>query len=192
MQLIFATTNANKVLEVRSLLPSYYTISSLSDIGYNKELPETSDTIEGNSRQKAEVLSAELGLSCFAEDTGLIIDGLEGRPGVYSARYAGSDARYEDNVAKVLNEMIGIANRRARFKTVITYYNAGKSVQFTGICEGQIIDKPKGESGFGYDPIFIPEGCNQTFAEMRLIDKNQYSHRKKALEKFILYLKQKE
>ena len=189
MTLIFATSNANKVREVASLLPEGMTVQSLSDIGWTQELPETRDTIEGNSLQKAEYLAQHTGLTCFAEDTGLIIDALDGRPGVYSARYAGPDAAYQDNVNKVLAEMEGLTDRKARFKTVITYFTDGKYVQFTGLCEGAILTAPRGGEGFGYDPIFAPDGCNLSFAEMRLNEKNVFSHRKKALEQFLQYLK---
>jgi len=189
MNLIFATSNAHKVKEIASVLPAGYAVQSLKDIGFTEELPETRDTIEGNSLQKAEYLAEKLGVTCFAEDTGLEIEALEGRPGVYSARYAGPGAAYGDNVNKVLGEMQGLANRRARFKTVITYFSGGKYVQFTGVCEGTILTVPRGAEGFGYDPIFVPDGCNLSFAEMRLEEKNLYSHRKKAVEAFLGYLK---
>ena len=228
MNLIFATSNAHKVKEIASVLPVGITVQSLKDIGFTEELPETRDTIEGNSLQKAEYLAEKLGVTCFAEDTGLEIEALDGRPGVYSARYAGPNANFADNVAKVLGEMQGQANRRARFKTVITYYtpksggqtpkppkggfntstssdveaslqgglkgaetyySGGEYVQFTGLCEGNILTEARGAEGFGYDPIFVPDGCNLSFAEMRLEVKNQYSHRKKAVEQFLEYLK---
>ena len=189
MNLIFATSNANKVLEIRAVLPQGITVQSLSDIGFTDELPETSSTIEGNSLQKAKELSDRLGVACFAEDTGLEIEALDGRPGVYSARYAGEKATYADNVKKVLAEMEGLTHRKARFKTVITYYSGGQSVSFTGLCVGEILTEGRGESGFGYDPIFVPEGCNLSFAQMRLIEKNEYSHRKKALVQFLEWLK---
>ena len=189
MNLIFATSNAHKVKEIASVLPEGITVQSLKDIGFTEELPETRDTIEGNSLQKAEYLSEKLGVTCFAEDTGLEIEALDGRPGVYSARYSGLNATFQDNVIKVLGEMEGQSNRKARFKTVITYFSEGKYVQFTGLCEGSILSQPQGEEGFGYDPIFVPDGCNLSFAEMRLEIKNQYSHRKKAVEQFLGYLK---
>ena len=235
MNLIFATSNAHKVKEINSVMPEGYTVQSLKDIGFTEELPETRDTIEGNSLQKAEYLAEKLGVTCFAEDTGLEIEALDGRPGVYSARYAGLEATFTDNVNKVLGEMAGETNRKARFKTVITYfcpdgstpksegqtpkspigdlntsndssgaveaslqgglegretyYNGGKDVQFTGLCNGMILSEPRGGEGFGYDPIFVPDGCNLSFAEMRLEVKNQYSHRKKAVEQFLGYLK---
>jgi XTP/dITP diphosphohydrolase len=189
MNLIFATSNAHKVTELTSVLHEGITIRSLKDIGFTEELPETQDTIEGNSLQKAQYLSEKLGVTCFAEDTGLEIDALDGRPGVYSARYAGPDAAYQDNVNKVLAEMEGKADRNARFKTVITYFSEGKSVQFTGLCKGLILTEPRGTEGFGYDPIFVPDGCNLSFAEMRLSEKNRYSHRSKAVDQFLEFLK---
>lgn len=191
MQLVFATSNENKVKEIRSILPEGMEVKSLRDIGFEGELEETRGTISGNSLQKAEYLSEHFKVACFAEDTGLEIDALGGKPGVYSARYAGEKASYQDNVSKVLKEMEGLQNRLARFVTVITYYNAGKYVQFEGICEGEILREERGIEGFGYDPIFIPLGCNHSFAEMRLEEKNLYSHRKKAFAQFLEFLKSK-
>lgn len=188
MKIIFATGNAHKVQEVRSMLPQDIEIQSLKDIGFTDELPETQDTIEGNSLQKAETLGKALGIACFAEDTGMEVEALNGEPGVYSARYAGENASYEDNVQKVLSRLEGEKNRRARFKTVITYYNAGNFVQFEGITEGTILEQPRGENGFGYDPIFIPDGADKTYAEMTLDEKNSYSHRKKSFVGFANHL----
>lgn len=188
MKIIFATGNAHKVQEVRSMLPQGIEIQSLKDIGFTDELPETQDTIEGNSLQKAETLGKALGIACFAEDTGMEVDALNGEPGVYSARYAGENASYEDNLQKVLSRLEGEKNRRARFKTVITYYNAGNFVQFEGITEGTILEQPRGENGFGYDPIFIPDGADKTYAEMTLDEKNSYSHRKKSFVGFANHL----
>lgn len=188
MKIIFATGNAHKVQEVRSMLPQGIEIQSLKDIGFTHELPETQDTIEGNSLQKAETLGKALGIACFAEDTGMEVEALNGEPGVYSARYAGENASYEDNVQKVLSRLEGEKDRRARFKTVITYYNAGNFVQFEGITEGTILEQPRGENGFGYDPIFIPDGADKTYAEMTLDEKNSYSHRKKSFVGFANHL----
>jgi len=188
MKLIFATSNANKLIEIRSLLPAGIEVEGLKDIGFTEELPETRDTIEGNSLQKAEYLSNALNMPCFAEDTGLIIDALNGEPGVYSARYAGEKATYQDNVDKVLAKMQGLTNRGARFKTVITYYNKGQYVQFEGITEGIITETPVGSNGFGYDPIFIPDGTGKTYAQMDLAEKNLYSHRKKSFAGFANHL----
>lgn len=188
MKIIFATGNAHKVQEVRSMLPQGIEIQSLKDIGFTDELPETQDTIEGNSLQKAETLGKVLGIACFAEDTGMEVEALNGEPGVYSARYAGENASYEDNVQKVLSRLEGKTNRRARFKTVITYYNRGSFVQFEGITEGTILEQPRGGNGFGYDPIFIPDGADRTYAEMTLDEKNSYSHRKKSFVGFANHL----
>lgn len=188
MKLIFATSNGHKLQEVRSMLPDGVEVLGLKDIGFEGELPETQDTIEGNSLQKAEYLAKALNCNCFAEDTGLEVEVLSGAPGVYSARYAGNNATFEDNVNKLLSEMQGAMNRNARFKTVITYYAQGKHVQFEGITEGNITRERKGEKGFGYDPVFIPRGATKTYAEMTLEEKNTYSHRKKSFEGFANYL----
>ncbi|MCW5907430.1 MAG: RdgB/HAM1 family non-canonical purine NTP pyrophosphatase [Chitinophagales bacterium] len=189
MNLIFATSNEHKLSEVRSMLPEGIAISGLKEIGFTEELPETQNTIEGNSLQKAEYLSNTLNTDCFAEDTGLEVDALNGEPGVYSARYAGEHATFNDNINKLLKELEGKNNRKARFKTVITYYSQGKSVQFTGITNGVITPNKRGDKGFGYDPVFIPEGSDKTYAEMTLEEKNLYSHRKKSFEGFANYLR---
>lgn len=189
MKIIFATSNQHKLKEVLSMAPAGFEIVSLKDIGFTGELPETQNTIEGNSLQKAETLSKQYGVACFSEDTGLIIDALNGEPGVYSARYAGEKATFDDNVSKVLHNMQGKTNRKARFKTVITYYSGGKYVQFEGITEGEITVERTGEAGFGYDPIFKPEGSAKTYAEMTLEEKNSFSHRKKSFEKFANHLR---
>lgn len=187
-RLIFATSNLHKLHEVRSMAPAGVEIVGLADIGFSGEIPETQDTIEGNSLQKAEYLSKLYNTPCFAEDTGLMIDALNGEPGVYSARYAGEKASYADNTNKVLEKMKSEINRAARFKTVITYYAADSYVQFTGVTEGEIIETPRGNLGFGYDPIFIPNGSHKTYAEMTLEEKNKFSHRKKSFDGFANYL----
>jgi XTP/dITP diphosphohydrolase len=189
MTLIFATSNAHKVREIAAVLPEGMTVQSLKDIGFTETLPETQGTIEGNSLQKAQYLSEKLGVACFSEDTGLEIEALDGRPGVDAAIYAGPEANAAKNIQKVLQEMAGQANRNARFKTVITYFSGGEYVQFTGLCKGIILEATKGTGGFGYDPVFMPEGCNHSFAEMRLEEKNQYSHRAKAVAQFVRHLK---
>jgi XTP/dITP diphosphohydrolase len=188
MKLIFATGNQNKVKEILSIAPKGLEILSLKDIGFTEELPETRATIEGNSLQKAEYLAEKLGEACFSEDTGLEISALDGEPGVYSARYAGPKATYDDNTSMVLQKMKGETNRAARFKTVITYYTGGKYVQFEGITEGIIMEERKGSAGFGYDPIFKPLGAEKTYAEMTLEEKNSFSHRKKSFELFANHL----
>ena len=189
MTLLFATHNQNKVKEIASLLPLGYELRSLCDLNFHEEIPETSDTIDGNSLLKAQYLFEKLRKPCIAEDTGLEIESLQGRPGVRSARYAGEPTNANANINKVLGEMKGQQNRAAKFKTVITHYFAQGYVQYVGICEGEILETPRGTDGFGYDPIFLPKGCNHSFAQMRLEEKNVFSHRKKAFEKFLADLK---
>lgn len=191
MKLIFATSNLHKLSEVRSLAPAGLEIVGLKELGFTGELPETQNTIEGNSLQKAEHLSLFYGIPCFSEDTGLEIEALNGEPGVYSARYAGEAATFADNIRKVMEKMEGKPNRKARFKTVITHYFEGNYVQFEGITEGWIIEETKGREGFGYDPIFRPEGSDKTYAEMTLEEKNSFSHRRKSFEQLANYLEQK-
>ena len=188
MKLIFATGNQNKVKEILSIAPKGLEILSLKDIGFTEELPETRATIEGNSLQKAEYLAEKFGEACFSEDTGLEINALDGEPGVYSARYAGPKATYDDNTSMVLQKMKGETDRTARFKTVITYYSGGKYVQFEGITEGIITEERQGTAGFGYDPIFRPLGADKTYAEMTLEEKNGFSHRKKSFDLFANHL----
>jgi XTP/dITP diphosphohydrolase len=190
MQLIFATGNQHKVKEVRSIAHPGIEIISLKDLGFTEELAETRTTIEGNSLQKAEFVSNKFGLPCFSEDTGLEITVLDGEPGVYSARYAGNHATFEDNIAKVLAKMKGDKNREALFKTVITYYAKGKYVQFEGVTKGVITEEREGSAGFGYDPIFKPEGSDKTYAQMDLDEKNRFSHRRKSFEQFANHLQQ--
>ena len=189
MKLIFATSNQHKVREILSMTCSGIEIVSLKDIGFTEEIPETRDTIEGNSLQKAEYLTNKLHLPCFSEDTGLEINALNGEPGVYSARYAGPKANFSDNISKVLDKMRGVKDRKARFKTVITYFDGSKYVQFEGITEGTILEEVRGIDGFGYDPIFQPLGYDKAYAEMTLEEKNQSSHRHKSFEQFANHLK---
>ncbi len=190
MKLIFATSNQHKLREIRSLALPGIEIVGLKDIGFAGDLPETQDTIEGNSLQKAEFLALKYKIDCFSEDTGLEINALNGEPGVYSARYAGPNASFDDNINKVLQKMQGVKDRSARFKTVITYYAHHLYVQFEGITEGVILEERRGNAGFGYDPIFQPLGSNRTYAEMSLDEKNHFSHRKKSFEKFANHLKE--
>ncbi len=188
MKLIFATSNLNKLKEIRAIAPAGMEIVGLADLGFTEEVPETRDTIEGNSLQKAEFIAQRFNLPCFAEDTGLEIEALNGEPGVYSARYAGPKATFEDNVQKVLKNMQGITNRRALFKTVITYYSGSQYVQFEGKTAGEILLEPRGDKGFGYDPVFKPDGYTKAYAEMTLEEKNLSSHRRKSFEKFANHL----
>ncbi len=190
MKIIFATSNQHKLKEVKSIALSGIEIVSLKEIGFEGELPETHETIEENSLEKAEYLSKKFNTACFAEDTGLIVDAINGEPGVHSARYAGENATFDDNVNKVLSKMEGKENRKARFKTVITYYSRENYVQFEGITEGEILNERKGTEGFGYDPIFVPQGSTKAYAEMTLEEKNQFSHRKKSFDLFANHLQQ--
>jgi XTP/dITP diphosphohydrolase len=188
MKLIFASHNSNKVIEIASLLPEGIELLSLTDIGFYEEIAETADTLEGNSLLKARTIYQKTGIACFADDTGLEVEVLNNRPGVFSARYAGESKNDHENIHKLLNELENQSNRKARFRTVITLLLNGVENQFEGIVEGELISEKKGESGFGYDPIFVPENEKRTFAEMNLAEKNQFSHRARALKKLILFL----
>lgn len=190
MKLIFATSNKHKLAEIKAIGAEGLEILSLTDIGFEGDIPETQPTIEGNSLQKAQFITERYNLPCFSEDTGLIIDGIDGEPGVYSARYAGEHATFDDNVNKVLAKMEGKENRAARFKTVITYYDSNRYVQFEGITEGEILNERVGTDGFGYDPIFKPKYAQKTYAEMSMEEKNSYSHRKKSFDQLANHLKQ--
>ena len=189
MKLVFATHNSNKAKEIQSLLPDDFQILTLTQINCIDEIPETSETLEGNSVLKAQFVSDNFNLNCFADDTGLEIDALKGRPGVYSARYAGEEKNAEANMNLVLSELRNESNREAQFRTVITLILNDKTHVFEGIVRGEIADEKRGTEGFGYDPIFIPEGQTKTFAEMTLAEKNQQSHRARAFEKMINFLK---
>lgn len=188
MKLVFATHNENKFREVKALLPNHLELLSLNDIGCDEDIPETADTIEGNAIQKVEFVNRHYGLNCFADDTGLEVKALNGAPGVYSARYAGASKNAEANMEKLLKELEPKLDRSARFKTAIALTLDGNQNLFLGICEGNIIDSPRGEKGFGYDPIFQPSGFNKTFAEMSLTEKSDISHRGKAMRQLIDYL----
>ncbi len=189
MELVFATHNKNKFKEVQLLLPKHITLRSLDDIGCNDEIPETADTIEGNAIIKANYVTENYGYACFADDTGLMVDALDGAPGVYSARYAGTNKSSEDNMDKLLAEMEGQTNRDARFKTTIALHLERQKVLFNGIVLGEITMEKSGEGGFGYDPIFKPKGYDKTFAELPISVKNEISHRGKAMKQLIDYLK---
>lgn len=162
-------------------------VLGLADIDCREELPETSDTLEGNALQKARYVKANYGYDCFADDTGLEIDALEGRPGVYSARYAGPDCKAEDNMDKVLGELEGVGERNARFRTVIALIRGEEDHLFEGQVEGRILSERQGEKGFGYDPIFQPQGDSRSFAEFTMEEKNAISHRGRAVRKFIAF-----
>ena len=168
MELVFATNNQHKFKEVGSILPKFINLVSLKDIGCTVDIPENKDTIEGNAYEKSSYVYDNYGLNCFSDDTGLEIEGLNGRPGVYAARYAGIGCSFIDNVNKVLNEMVGVKNRKAKFRTVISLIIDGKEIQFEGFVDGNILHKSEGEGGFGYDPIFQPIGFNKSFSESNL------------------------
>ncbi|MFL5730584.1 MAG: non-canonical purine NTP diphosphatase [Cytophagaceae bacterium] len=189
MNLCFATNNAGKLKEIKALAGDQYTILSLSDIGCQEELPETQNTIEGNSKQKAEYVWNKYKVNCFADDTGLEVLALDGAPGVISARYAGENCTPEDNMVKLLREMNGLKDRRALFRTCITLILNGAVHQFEGVVRGEILKEKKGEKGFGYDPLFKPEGYQQSFAELSLEEKNLISHRARATKALIEFLK---
>ena len=189
MKLVFATNNKDKVKEIKSLLPDGIEILSLTDIGCTEEIEETEDSIEGNAKLKADYITKNYGYDCFADDTGLEVEALNGAPGVYSARYAGENPTYEDNVQKMLFEMKDKPDKNAQFKTVIALNLKGDQYVFEGICKGEILKRKKGEKGFGYDPIFKPVGFEKSFAEMSLEEKGKISHRGKATKKLLAFLK---
>ena len=188
MQIVFATNNLNKLKEVQALIPKHIQLLSLKEIECFEDVPETQNTIEGNAIQKAEYIKQNYGYDCFADDTGLEVEALNGAPGVYSARYAGPRRNADDNTNKLLDELKDKSNRNAQFKTVIALHLNGKLNTFTGICKGEITEEKKGEGGFGYDPVFQPADFQQTFAEMDLELKNKIGHRGKAVTNLINYL----
>ena len=188
MTLTFATSNKNKAKELNALLNSNINIQTLVDIGFNGDIPETSDTLEGNALLKAKFVTNNFNLDCFADDTGLEITVLNGSPGVYSARYAGEEKSSDKNMDKVLREMEGALDRTAQFRTVISLIINNKEYLFEGICKGEITQEKSGSDGFGYDPIFKPEGYEVTFAEMSLEEKNKISHRGIAVRKLVDFL----
>ena len=191
MKLVFATNNKHKLDEVRKITSRHpVEIVSLADIDCFDEIPETADTLEGNALQKVLYIREKFGMDCFADDTGLEVEALNNAPGVYSARYAGPGHDSEANMKKLLHEMEGMENRKARFRTVIALVWNGKTYTFDGIVNGTITTTKRGENGFGYDPIFIPEGYEQTFVELGNDIKNQISHRAKAVEKLDEFLTQ--
>ena len=189
MQLVFASNNKNKIKEIQLLVPQSIKVLSLEDIGCFEEIPETEDTIEGNAIQKANYVTEKYGYNCFADDTGLEVEALNGEPGVYSARYAGEQKDATDNMDKLLNNLKGISNRNAQFKTVIALNLNGNQSLFTGIIKGKIIEEKIGSNGFGYDPIFVADGYNQTFAELTIGEKSVISHRGLAVKQLVDFLK---
>ncbi len=187
-EIVFATNNAHKLKEVSPLLSNKFSVLSLRDINCFDNIPETADSLEGNAILKAQYVIEKFGKDCFSDDTGLEVKALNNAPGVYSARYAGESKDAEDNMNKLIAEMKGVKNRKAQFRTVIALILNGEKYIFEGIIKGEITEKKRGEKGFGYDPIFIPEGYNQTFAELPLSEKNKISHRARAVQKLILFL----
>lgn len=190
MDLCFATNNQHKLDEVNQLLGGSFNVMSLSAIGCSEELPEEQNTLEGNSLQKARYVYDKYSINCFADDTGLEVEALGGAPGVYSARYAGEHRSSNDNMILLLKQLEGKSNRKARFRTVVTLIVDSNEYQFEGIANGEILSSRRGEKGFGYDPIFLPEGQNKSMAELTAEEKNAISHRGEAIRKLVAFLKQ--
>ncbi len=190
MRLIFATNNKHKVEEIKAALTGSLEVVSLNDAGIEIEIPEPHETLEDNAKEKGKTIFSITKQNCFSEDTGLEATALNGGPGVHSARYAGEEHSSEKNIAKLLSSLENHTNRKAQFRTVIFLLLNGKEYYFEGVCKGQITLEPKGNSGFGYDPVFVPDGSDKTFGQMDLTEKNIYSHRKKALDKLVTFLNQ--
>ena len=187
--LIFATNNAHKVEEIQAAIGDQLEVLSLNQAGIDIDIPEPHATLEANASEKSATIHRLTGGDCFSEDTGLEVAALNGEPGVKSARYAGDGRDFHGNIQKLLHNLEGQANRKARFRTVISLILDGQEHLFEGICEGQILTTPAGEKGFGYDPVFTPEGATRSFAEMSLEEKNLYSHRRRAADKLVAFLK---
>ena len=188
MKIVFATNNLNKLREIKALMPSNIEIVGLSDISCSEEIPETGATLEANAFQKANYVKEHYGYDCFSDDSGLEIESLNGEPGVYSARYAGPEKNAQANMTKILNQLKGVKNRNAQFRTVIALILEGEKILFEGKAIGTISEKEQGEEGFGYDPIFIPENETRSFAQMTMKEKGEISHRGKAVRKLISFL----
>ena len=188
MKLVFATNNSNKIKEVNNLISNQIEIISLKDIGCNEDIVESKNTIIDNAILKANYIKNNYDYDCFADDTGLEVDFLNGRPGVFSKRFAGENSTDELNMEKLLECMKESNNRNARFRTVIALNINNQVITFTGVCEGEILKQRKGNNGFGYDPVFLPKGYNNSFGEMSIIEKNEIAHRSKAVKKLINYL----
>jgi XTP/dITP diphosphohydrolase len=188
MKLIFATNNLNKLTEVQKMLPNSIELLTLKDINCFDEIEETESTLEGNAQLKANYITEKFGYNCFADDTGLEVESLNGEPGVYSARYAGIENSSEKNMQKLLSELETKSNRKAQFRTAIALNLNNEQFLFEGICKGEILPKKQGEKGFGYDPVFKPNGFNKSFAEMTSEEKNTISHRGNAIEKLVNFL----
>jgi XTP/dITP diphosphohydrolase len=190
MKLVFATNNDHKLKEVQKMLTDSIALLSLQDINCFEEVEETEPTLEGNAKLKANYITEKFGYACFADDTGLEIESLNGRPGVYSARYAGEPANSENNIQKILSELDHTDNRKAQIRTAVCLNIDGKQFLFEGICKGEILKEKQGEQGFGYDPIFKPQGFQQSFAAMSAEEKNKISHRGIAIQKLVDFLKE--
>lgn len=189
MKLVFATHNKNKLKEISAIMPSEFEILSLEDIGCHKEIPETAPTIEENAILKVDYVKENYKVDCFADDTGLEVDSLNGEPGVFSARYAGEEKNNEANIDKLLKKLKDKVSRKAQFKTVIALNLSEHQSLFQGICKGEITHERRGSKGFGYDAVFLPEGSHKTFGEMEMEEKSAYSHRAKAIRDLLDYLK---
>ncbi|GFD79361.1 MULTISPECIES: non-canonical purine NTP diphosphatase [Tenacibaculum] len=189
MKLVFATNNLNKLAEVQKMLPNSIELLSLKDIDCFDDIEETATTLEGNAKIKANYITEKFGYNCFADDTGLEVEALNGEPGVYSARYAGEPANAENNMQKLLTVLNNKTDRNAQFRTSICLNLDGKQFLFDGVCKGTILTSKQGEQGFGYDPIFQPEGYNKSFAEMTSEEKNKISHRGLAIQQLVAFLK---
>jgi XTP/dITP diphosphohydrolase len=188
IKLIFATNNQHKVEEIQSATGSMIEIISLKEAGISIDIPEPYDTLEENASEKSRTIHELTGMDCFSEDTGLEVEALHGEPGVKSARYAGEDKTFDKNIDKLLSRLGDNKNRKAKFRTVISLILNKKEYFFEGVCNGEILTECKGRKGFGYDPVFVPAGGDKSFAEMTMEEKNRFSHRKKAVEKMILFL----
>ncbi len=191
-RILFATNNAHKLAEVAAVLGGTFTLTTPRDCGITEDIPETQPTLEGNALQKARYLHERTGLDCFADDTGLEVAALGGAPGVHSARYATDGHDFAANNRLLLRNLEGVADRRARFRTVVALILGGEEHLFEGIVEGRIIDHEAGHEGFGYDPLFIPDGCEKTFAQMSAAEKNAISHRARAVARLAAFLKSRE
>jgi XTP/dITP diphosphohydrolase len=190
MKLIFATNNQHKVDEIRHVIGSHFQLLTLKEAGIDIDIPEPHDTIEENASEKSRVIYQLTKTNCFSEDTGLEVASLNGEPGVKSARYAGDEKSFDRNIEKLLTKLGNETNRAARFKTIISLVVDGKEHLFEGLCDGRIIFERRGNQGFGYDPVFVPDGADHTFGEMSLEEKTIFSHRKKATEKLVTFLNQ--
>lgn len=189
MKLIFATNNQHKVNEIQPLVGNDFELITLKDAGIDTDIPEPFDSLEENASHKSKTIYNLTGLNCFSEDTGLEVPSLNGEPGVKSARYSGEEKSFDKNIDKLLNKLQSETDRKARFRTVISLLMEDKEIQFEGICDGYIIESRQGNEGFGYDPVFVPLGSDITFAEMGMEEKNKFSHRRKAVDKLVNYLR---